>query len=162
MKISCIGLTTIINNHHCKHPKLKMTQEELGAVLGMSARSLARVLREAGIPARSYTLQAPQAVESQQAKPHPHAMLMASWEKGQQWQYKNNNGLWVDSSFTPLWVANREYRLKPALLFEVGPDCLITMLQPYINQLSVSELTTVMRNRSKARIEWRKAAVNAS
>ena len=44
--------------------------------------------------------------------PHKHRDLIIAWANGEQIQFKDDNGIWRDSTW-PTWDNNYEYRVKP-------------------------------------------------
>ena len=45
---------------------------------------------------------------------HKHYDCIVAWAEGKQIQYKNSDGIWVDSN-CPHWAELTEYRIKPEL-----------------------------------------------
>ena len=50
--------------------------------------------------------------------PHVHAECIKAWAEGEQIQYRNRRGEWVDCTAYPLWSTLGDYRVKP----EPKPD----------------------------------------
>ena len=49
---------------------------------------------------------------TQEKKPHVHAELIKAWADGEEIEYFNRQGLWVDCQF-PSWYNDYKYRIKP-------------------------------------------------
>lgn len=119
VKLLPFNKQTILNNHFS--PKAsRLTQKEVASVLGISARGVYRVLKEAGITPRKYTKQTgwkPLVVRQLQTVPKadPHAELRKAWKEGQRWQYWWPTGnVWRDTPQpAPLWHPLDKYRRHP-------------------------------------------------